>query len=269
MNGLIKNPKLTQVIVEAWQLTYGIKWLILKRALEILFLLFLLITAGFVKPAVINNMIVITLNFSSETQPSHKFFVKFIGILVAIRLWVPLFIVGVHRAIKLPIKLELIKLECKQVEINLFKLTFIYAFILDLASYYVVFLSGDLLFWAICRVLCQIIIIISLAPISLFAFPLVIIQKAAVIPALISSYKKMFAHLSLVIGSCLFLYIPTAIVTGVILIYGLYNAKASHYLLFVTELIISICLLPMIVTMGGILFRDLYGLKKNTNPQQA
>jgi len=270
-NGITKRSSVLSSIGEAFRLINGIKWIVFKRAM---FVFCIIIALSFLMILILWLFLFITNNQLIElsTILSNSFlhvFLKLCFITIAIRLWAPVLIVGVRRAIGLPVELKLIRLECSRVGTPLLILSCIHAVLFVVAANGLTFLSGDILFWATCRGLWRIVVTILLVPITFFAFPLVVIKKAPVFSALSSAYRNMHANFSFIVEVCLTLYLPVASVVGLILLYGLYNPLATKYVLPVVEGILSIWLLPLAATVGGILFRDVYRLRKSTKPMSS
>ena len=265
-NRSIKRSGVFSSIGEAFRLINGIKWIVFKRAMLVFCLIialsFLIILILWFFLFITNNKLIDLSTILSN--PMLHVFLKLCFITIAIRLWAPVLIVGVRRAIGLPVELKLIRLECSRVGSSLLILSCIHAVLFVITANGLTFLSGDILFWATCRGLWRIVVTILLVPITFFAFPLVVIQKAPVFSALSSAYRKMVANFSFIAEVCLTLYLPVASVLGLILLYGLYNPLATKYFLPFAEAILSIWLLPLAATVGGVLFRDVYRLRKAT-----
>ncbi len=254
---VVNQNKTIAALVEAYRLTYGLKWLILKRMIFALF---------------IGVIILIPLMMLTKYTQSHyglsdflyhtmNFVVKIIAITFIIKIWVPVMIVGVRRSIGLPIDFHEIKLSCYIEKQSILKLSIIYALISGIfASLFLLFPGyspAELTF----KLVLQIIFLIALTPIMYFAFPLVITKNLTVSSALLSAYINISRNRANIAGP---IVIMTIIFPSIMIFLSLITPHIPILLAGILQIIafiLEIWLIPMVATLGGILFRDTYGLK--------
>ncbi len=160
---------------------------------------------------------------------------------------------------------RVIKLECAKVQSTLFQLIILYALISDISLNARMLLLGKDIHWSIpgsiLRVVWDIVLLFVLTPMTIFAFPLVITQKLTVYAALASAYEKMWANWVIVLGTSILLFILIAAVFIALMLISKFMPPAIGFIFIIALTIVPIWLLPMLILIGGILFRDLYGLK--------
>ena len=253
-----KTLQIKAIFVAAWRLTSGLKWPVLKRVLWV----FLSVTILLWLQLIITAYIQRHFSWPYFSYQTLNVVIKIMVSILVMKLWVPVLMIGVRKAIGLPVDLKLIKFECANVKYSLLNLIIIYALIVNVFSFVLEFLPSYGLYWAGGRVMWYVIVSALLIPINFFAFPLLVIQKLTVYSALKSAYKKALTNWIVVAGSCITLSILIWSLIGVLLWLGLYYRAVTVYLLPPVLLILLFWLIPMLSTLGGVLFRELYGLKK-------
>lgn len=254
----VKKLHVKTTLIEAWHLTYGLKWLVLKRAL------LLSLLSGFI---VLSSFIILSFVIPHLIRPGMSrsaiiFFTLFPLLLINMKFWVPILMIGVRQAIGLSVDLKLINLGCSSVKYELWTLIFFYGFILSvLICFFATFPSQESYGLAY-RFVRHAILFIVFIPITVFAFPLLILQRLTAYSALKRAYQTMYTHWKVVTGCYLVIYIPIYSMLGILFGIGLFHPFVENYITPLLELILSVWLLPLMITIGGILFRDVYGLKR-------
>ena len=248
--------RIINILSESWRLVPGLKWPIFKRGLLIFFITVIVVSTGL--------YVDIHFGWPKFMFRVVSFVAGLIALIINMKLWVPVLMMGVRRAIGLPIDLRVIKLECAKVQSTLFQLIILYALISDISLNARMLLFGKDIHWSIpgsiLRVVWDIVLLFVLTPMTIFAFPLVITQKLTVSAALASAYEKMWANWVIVLGTSILLFILTAAVFFALIFISKFMPPAIGFIFIIALTIVPIWLLPMLILIGGILFRDLYGI---------
>lgn len=255
LNQIKKYYTLTS-LEEAYRLTYGLKKIMLQRSFLVIFITFLISV-----PLLIINLYVLKhYNLSNFFYHTIKFAVKVVAVAIAIKLWVPMLIVGVRRSIGLPINLEEIKLACFMEKQNIYKLSFIYAVVTSVLASLLLLFPGYSVSEFAFRFGVYLLLSFLVTPITFFAFPLIITKKLTPIAALNSAYKNMYTNWATLAGPIILINVLFPSMIGCIILIQQHVSLLLGAILQIILFISVLWLIPMISTLGGILFRDTYGL---------
>lgn len=232
-----KKLVISQVMKESWQLVKGFKW-------PVICTYFLPIIPYFL-------LVIMAVGLLSLLKTNPYFFL-FMGVMMFFMIclssaffWVitcTLSVLGVRQAIGLPPRLATAFSQCMRAKTSLFLLFLVWlAFTLAYTLVSRFILHGDI--GALLNILLYIVFLYCSLPIILFAIPLVVIKKYGVLNALSSGFNMMNKYYVEILP----LYVLMMI------------------LVFISVIPLGIALiwtLPMCYAMTGILFRNLYGVKK-------
>lgn len=222
------------LIIEAWQLSYGMKWPVfaLGILIPLTYSLLLVITAYILVP--------------NKLFMSLPFFIIAVAIALVI-VWftvVILVMLGVRQAIGLPISIDDVYSHCMEVKDKLIYLGLIWIAITGTFALITFMTKGSFILFPLFYCLSLYIKL----PLILFGIPLVVTKHYDMAIILEECYKTMNRHWLQILASYL-------ILSGILLISSIPLGIGL------------IWTIPMYFTMAGILFRDIFGLKrkKQTN----
>lgn len=253
----MKKYQSIAMLDEAYQLAHGIKKIILKQTffavvITLIILIPLLIIAKYAQQHY---------GLSDSLYHTFYFAAKVIAIVIAIKIWVPVIIIGVRRSIGLSINLDEIKLECFIEKQGVLKLSFIYAILLSVLSSPLLLFPGYSASELVFKFGVYVLLSFIVTPITFFAFPLVIIKKLAVFEALNSAYKNVYTNWRMIAGPIIFINILFPSMLGCLTLLRPHMSAVFGGVLQIIISLLSVWLIPIIPTLGGILFRETYGLR--------
>lgn len=251
---------------EASRLINGMKWPVFKRLLIVLFFMVIIPFALALLLALLGTAIMPNRmsSISVNNSPLFRLILYSIVQIPIIIITIQMIIMGVRRSIGLPMYLEKINAQCMQVKWELAQLIVILILLGDLMSYFVPFFINQpiplkevfslliifLIYWAI------------ILPILLFAIPQIVTQKQRAIAALMTAYQHAAQYWKKILVCYGLLYLPYCLIGIVCNIF--YMSVILLNCFIVLKLVLSLWILPLAITLGGILFREAYQLQRPT-----
>jgi len=258
-------PEVIAILIEAWKSIGYLQLLVIKRVG------FMLVARA---PFIIANILVAVLMgyYPSKFLALISLVIHILsGVLAAIIL-VPVNIASVRNAINLPLDMESIKQECSSRQHELLILIVICITFINLAVILLKALMAPHFIVILFLALIYVGMALCLTSIYMLTFPMIVIQKVDYLTALTNTYEKIkyywrdiFACFGVIYG------MGTLLVALAFMMAYKSAASDSFVLLMVAEVIIFaplLWLIPWLYATGGILFRELNGLKVSTKPRE-
>ena len=183
--------------------------------------------------------------------------------IIIFKLYIPIFLMGVKQALGVPVDINLIKYECSTVKKELFKLVIYYSFIFATYAFITIYLNS-LFVLNILKLVLSLIFMLIFTPICLLSIPLITTEKKSFNLAINIAYNKYFLNWIPILGSYFIFTIITATISITLRAGALwlaYYIPIINKVLHLINIIPSIWLLPMLVIIGGIIYRDIFILK--------
>jgi len=258
------NTKAMAIISESFKLTRGLKWPIFKRNILITILSGLIILVQF---SVLLRLLDVSYSPTSSYLNIALFYtLTLITVIMIFKLYIPIFLMGVNQALGLPVDINLIKYECSAVKKELFKLVIFYGFLAVTYAFFFIYLN-TLIIYNILHLVFGLIFTFIFTPICLLSIPLITKEKKVFHVAINSSYESFFLNWIPILGSYI---IFTTISTIIFITLTVGKLWLIHHipnntlvLLPLINIIPFIWLLPMLVTIGGVVYRDIFSLKNH------
>lgn len=258
MQTTTRKIMISQIIREAWHNVSGLKApVMLFYALGSIVMLVLM--------SVISSTVSSMIDPYSTSSPDPRSWPIAISLFITFLLeWYILsitIILGVKKALGLPVQIKSAFFDCWSAKTKLLLLFLIYgAFIISSFMISVITPNTGVI-GVLLRIIKPIIFIGLEIPLLIFTLPLVVTQQSNLLEALKSSYRKMRQH-GLVVMTC-FLIIALMIAISVIAIIAGLTWGLSLYIVVIALVPISLGLiwsLPLYFAFTGVMFREAYEL---------
>jgi len=236
----LNTPKrmiIKDILLEAWQLVSGLKW-------PVCWVLTLLPTAYFIVA------IIITLLLHPRSMLLTIPFFIIAVCTTCFVMWCTLAIVimlGVRQAIGLPIDVKVVYSQCMEVKDKLLYLFLIWMSINGICVLVQHVLIPSNTIGMILNIALDLITLYCTLPLMIFALPLIVTKRCDLQYALENAYNIMNQYWFVIIACYVIMMIISAI-SAIPLGIGL------------------LWTIPMYYAMAGVLFRNAYGLKRNSGP---
>lgn len=254
MSQAIKRVNIMDMLSESWRLVSGLKWLIFKRYM--LTMLLVLVTVA-ISLLLFGAQVMTGFTGAKAIFSLLLFFEGIIGAYI----WVPAIILGVRKAINMSLDINQVKAECKSVQSGLLNIIVMYSAMATIIDLLVSLTPGHDMIVLLFHVSLYCVLFLFSLPLFIFALPLIIIRKTNVSAGLESAYRNMILYWKEIIGSYFILLAIPYFVNMIGMIF-LRQVHVGLFALIALMLIVGmIWLLPMTFTLGGVLFREVYGLK--------